>query len=156
MMAGWASSVPGAMRNLVSILQAAPALHGVTVLDGPTVTEDVINEAVTIGYDDGVTGSAVTSASEADGISRARDQESYTVNCAVEVLLGSSTDLPAARERAYVILGAIGKILAVNQRLNGAVMIAQLGQHNLSQGQPPEGALARIVFGIDCEAFTRA
>lgn len=156
MVADWASSVPGAMRNLVSILQAAPALHDVAVLDGPTVTGDAISEAVTIGYDDGLTGSAVTSASEAEGISRARDQESYTINCAVEVLMGSSADLPAARERAYAILAVVGKILAVNQTLNRAVMIAQLGQHSLSQGQPPEGALARIIFGVDCEAFTRA
>lgn len=155
-MAGWASSVPGAIDNLVLILSAAVPLANVAVLDGPTVTADAINEAVTVGYDDGITGSAVTATATAEGISRARDQEAYTINCAIEVLEGSSADLPAARKRAYEILGAIGQILAVNSNLNRTVMMAQMGQHNLSQDQPDQGALARIVFGVDCDAFTRS
>lgn len=152
-MAGWASSVPGAVDGLLGLFRTAGALGGVSVLDGPTVTADPISEAITVGFEDG-TSSAVEATSSGEGLSRARDREQYAITCAVEVLLGSSTDTPAARRRAYELLGVVGQVLAENQRLGGAVMLAEVGTHSLSQEQTPQGAVARIVFGVDCDAFT--
>lgn len=154
-MSGWMSSVPGAIDGLLKLLRDMPFLEGVTVLDGPTVTADPIAEAITVGYEDPGTSAVVEGASEPEGLTRDRDREIYTVMCAVEVLLGSSTDLPAARCRAYELFGFVGQVLADNHTLNRAVMMAHLGAHTLSQDQLQQGALARIVFGVDCDAFSR-
>ena len=150
----WMSSVPGAVDALVGLLASAPGLEGVTVLDGPTVTEQAIMEAVTVGFEDESTAAVVESASEPEGLSRARDRETYSITCAVQVLLGSSVDAPAGRRRAYELFGAVGGVLADSPRLGGAVMLAALGTHTLSNPQTPQGAMAQIVFGVDCDAYS--
>lgn len=154
-MPGWTSSVPGAIDNLMTLLREEPLLTGVTVLDGPTVTSDPIFESVTVGFEDPETSAAVTSTSAPEGLARARDLETFTIACAAEVLLSASTDLPAARRRAYELLGFVGQVLAARHTLNNAVMMANLGTHTLSQEQVDQGVLVRIAFGVDCEAFSR-
>lgn len=154
-MPGWTSSVPGAVDSLLALLRDDPALTGVTVLDGPTVTADPILEAVTVGYEDPETAAAVTGTSAPEGLARARDLETFTIACAAEVLLNASTDLSAARVRAYELLGFVGQILADHHNLNSAVMMAHLGAHTLSQEQTQQGALVRIAFGVDCEAYSQ-
>jgi hypothetical protein len=155
-MAGWTSSVPGAVDGLLELLRSAPSLSGVTVLDGPTVTADPILEAVTVGFEDPETAAAVTATSAPEGLSRARDLETFTIACAAEVLVSASTDLRVARLRGYELLGFVGQILADHHQLNGAVMMAHLGAHTLSQEQTQQGALVRIAFSVDCEAYSQA
>lgn len=154
-MPGWTSSVPGAIDSLIALLRAAPSLSGVTVLDGPTVTADPILEAVTVGYEDPETASAVTATSAPEGLARARDLETFTVACAAEVLVAADTELRTARLRGYELLGVVGQILADHHTLDGAVMMAHLGAHALSQEQTQQGALVRIAFGVDCEAYSQ-
>ncbi len=150
----WMSSVPGAIDGLVAALRASPDLEGVTILDGPTVTSQAIAEMVTVGFEDESTAAVVESNSAPEGLSRARDRETYTITCASQVLLGSSVDAPSARRRAYALFGAVGGVLAADSRLGGAVMLAALGTHSLSLPQTPQGVMAQIVFGVDCDAFS--
>lgn len=148
----WMSSVPDAYDALVAVL--TEALEGVMVLDGPVVTEQPVMEAVLVGYEDADTAAVVEASNTPEGLGRDRDREAYSIMCAAQVLLGASTDMPAARRRAYALLGVVGATLARDPRLGGAVMMASLGTHTLSQPQTPQGALAQIVFGVDVDAFT--
>jgi hypothetical protein len=151
----WSSSVPDAYDALVGVLSTATALEGVTVLDGPVVSADPIMEAVTVGFEDESLSAVEDGSNEHEGLSRARDRETFTINCAVQVLLGSSTDMPTARRRAYALFSAVGGALADNPRLGGAVDLAVLGAHTLTQPQTPQGALAQIAFGVDCQSYSR-
>jgi hypothetical protein len=150
----WMSSVPGAVDALVGALRTAPGLDGVPVLDGPTVTNQAMSEIITVGFEDEATAAVVESLSEPEGLSRARDHETYSITCAVQVLIGASVDVPAARRRAYGLLGVVGDVLAGDSRLGGAVMLAALGAHTLSLPQTPQGVMAQIVFGVECDAFS--
>jgi len=148
------STVPAAYDALVALLSGAD-LGGAKVLDGPVVTSSAIMEAIIVGYETDDLSAVVEGNSEPEGLSRARDRETYSITCAVQVLCGSSTDMPAARRRAYELFGLVGGALASDPRLGGAVMMASLGTHSLSQPQTQQGALAEIVFGVDCDAFSR-
>jgi hypothetical protein len=151
----WSSSVPGAYDALVALLGTTPALEGVRVLDGPVVTEANIQEAVIVGFEDDDLAAVVDASNQPETLARTRDRERFTITCAVQVLLGSSTDMPSARRRAYSLFGAVGGALAEHPTLSRTGMLASVGAHSLSQPQTPEGALAQIVFGVDCDAFTR-
>ena len=91
---------------------------------------------------------------DAGSLTGAPDRERYTIHNAVSVLNGSS-DMTAARTRAYAILADLGAAIAADPRLGGAVMRAQIAAANLTQSQTQQGALAEIVFDVDCDAFTR-
>lgn len=150
----WLSSVPDAYDALFTLLSTAPLLEGVRVLDGPVVTEDAIMEAVIVGYEDESMSAVEDGANEPEGLSRARDREEFTINCAVQVLLGSSTDMPTARRRSYALFSAVGGVLAGSPQLGGVVNLAWLGSHTLTQPQTPQGALAQITFGVDCRGYS--
>lgn len=150
----WASSVPGALDALVTALRAAPGLADVTVFDGPVVTASGQQEAVTVGdIGDPEDPTAVEGQNAREGLAPAPDREQYTIRCAVIVRVGGG-DASAARHRAYQLLGEIGGVLAGDQRLGGAVMIAQLGSWSLAQGQDGKGALVTLAFNVDVDAFT--
>jgi hypothetical protein len=87
-------------------------------------------------------------------LARARDRETFTITCAVQVLLGSSTDMPTARRRAYTLFGAVGGVLAEDPHLGKTVLLATLGSHTLTQPQTPQGALVQITFGVDCQSYS--
>jgi len=151
----WTSSIPGAYDALFALLSTDPSFEGVVVLDGPAVTEDDFMEAVTVGFEDESMSAVEDGMNAPEGLSRGRDHEEFTINCAVQVLLGSSTDMPTARRRAYELLSAVGGVLAGDPRLGGVVSLAALGSHSLTQPQTPQGALAQITFGVDCQSYSR-
>lgn len=150
----WASSVPGALDALVAALRAAPGLADVMVFDGPVVTDSGQLEAVTVGVGDQEDPTAVEGQNARDGLAAAPDREQYTIRCAVIVRTGTG-DISPARRRAYQLLGEIGGVLAADQRLGGAVMIAQLGSWTLSQEQAGTGAQATLSFNVDVDSFSR-
>jgi len=151
----WSSSVPEAYDALMGLLLSAASLEDVRILDGPVVTEDAIMEAVIVGFEDESVSAVEEGTNEPEGLSRARDFETFTINCAALVLLGSSTDMPTARRRVYELFGAVGEVLAEDPRLGGAVGMATLGSHTLTQPQTPQGALAQVAFGVDCRSYSR-
>lgn len=151
----WSSSVPDAYDALVGLLSTAPSLGGVRVLDGPVVSADPIMEAVIVGFEDESLAAVEDGSNGPEGLGRTRDREDFTINCAVQVLLGSSTDMATARRRAYELFGVVGGVLAGDPRLGRTVVLASLGSHTLSQPQTPQGALAQITFGVDCQSYSR-
>lgn len=151
----WMSTIPDAVDALVAAFRAAPGLSGVKVFDGPVVTASGQMEAVTVGdVGDQEDPTAVEGQNTREGLAATRDREQYTIRCAVLVLNGAG-DASAARRRAYQLLGEIGEVLAADQRLGGAVMIAQLGSSTLSQDQDETGATATVAFNVEVDAFTR-
>lgn len=152
----WSSSVPDAYDGLVALLSASPSLAGVRVLDGPVVTGDAIMEALVVGFEDESMAAVEDGQSTPEGLSRGRDHEAFTINCAVQVLLGSSTDMPTARRRAYALYSAVGAVLADNPQLGGAVNLATLGSHTLTGPQTGQGAFAQVTFGVDCLSYSRS
>jgi len=149
------SSVPAAIAGLVSAFMTSTGLGlaGVAVRDGPALTADPALEAVAVGYSGDQNTDVVTGTASPEGLGP-QDRERYAVTCTVEVL-DPGGDIAAARTRAYQIHAACGAAVAADRRLGGAVLIASLGIGSLRQQQTPSGALARIGFAVNCEAYTR-
>lgn len=150
----WTSKVPDAVDALFAALKIASELQGVTVRDGASTSQAKVMEIVSVGYTGEEAQTDVEATLTPEGLARATDRERFTIRCAVAVLKGS-TDLPAARRRAYELLAAVGDVLARDRTLGGTVLRAMIGTHSLNQDQTDGGAQAVIVFGVDCEAFSR-
>lgn len=150
----WGSTVPDVVDALVVAFRGAPDLVGVRVFDGPDTDASSQTEALLVGLGSEEDPTAVDGHSSREGLSNARDREQYGVRCVLIVLNGSGK-IAVARRRAYALLGAVGGLLAADQRLGGAVMTAQLGTHSYSQDQTEQGAHAVIAFTVDVDAFTR-
>ena len=148
----WSSRVPDAMDALVAALTVAPELDGVTVRDGASVSQSTVKEIVSVGFTGEEAQSDAETTATADGLA-GTDRERFTIRCAAAVLRGS-TDLPAARRRAYELLSAVGAVLGRDRTLGGTVLRAMVGSHTLTQDQTDRGAQAVVVFGVDCDAFT--
>jgi hypothetical protein len=149
----WTSSVPQAIDALVQAYTAAEEFAGVTVWDGPTVSKATPREMLAVGFSSDDAESDVDASSLTEGLAASPDRETYTIRCAAAVLTGS-TDIAAARRRAYELYAAAGAVVARDPRLGGAVMRARLGTHTLTQAQTDRGAQAVVIFGIACDAFT--
>lgn len=162
---GWASTVDAALQGLVAVLQAAPALEGVDVYDGPFVSESKANAAISVGFAGerlNRTGAypeteqpAVQVTSAIAGLAGPADQaETYSVACLLAVLDGGKS-IAAARARAYELLDGVGNAVAADRTLGGVVAQARPGDHSLTQEQTPRGAVVTIVFDVAVEAWTR-
>lgn len=149
----WTSRVPDVIDALTDAFRVAPEFDGVTVWDGPQVSKAAPQEMLTVAFTGDDNESDVDAASLPEGLARQPDRETFTVRCAAAVLKGS-TDMRAARRRAYELYSAAGAVLARDPRLGGIVLRARLGAHSLTQAQTDRGAQAVIVFGVDCDAFT--
>jgi hypothetical protein len=150
----WSSAVPDAIDALVQAFRTSPEFAGVTVWDGPEVSKAVPKEMLSVAFTGDENDSDVDSTAQPEGLGGSPDRETFTIRCAAAVLLGS-TKVQDARRRAYELYSAAGAVIARDPRLDGAVMRARLGTHTFKHGQTPSGAQALLVFGIDCDAFTR-
>lgn len=148
----WASTVPGAITALVTMLQAAPALAGVEVNDGPPMGNSAAMEAIGVGYTAEEDIPAVDSSVTVSSFSGFPESESYTVHCSLAVVTGDRL-IASSRARAYELYAAIGEVLAA-QGVPGT-MSAGLADHSLSQEDTDRGMLARINFGIQVTASIR-
>lgn len=149
----WSSSAPDAVDALVDTFRAAPEFQDITVWDGPEVSKATPREMLSVAFTGDENDSDVEASSAAEGLGL-RDRETFTVRCAAAVVMGS-TDMRAARRRAYELYAAAGAVLARDHTLARRVMRARLGSHNFKQLQTDRGAQALVVFGIDVDAFTR-
>lgn len=149
----WSSSAPDAVDALVDAFRAAQEFQGVTIWDGPEVSKAAPREMLSVAFTGDDNDSDVEASSAAEGLDGQRDRETYTVRCAAAVVMGS-TDMRAARRRAYELYAATGAVLARDHTLGRRVMRARLGSYNFKQLQTDRGAQALLVFGIDIDAFT--
>jgi hypothetical protein len=149
----WTSKLPAAMDALVTAFNAAPELAGVTVRDGPSTSQATVREVISVGYTGTEGESDAESQLMTEGLGGSSDREQFTIRCAAAALRGT-TDLPAARRRAYELLSAAGAAIARDRTLGGAVMRAMVGSHSLTQGQTSDGAQAVVVFEVSCDAYS--
>lgn len=153
-MAAWSSKVPAAMTALLAAFQAAPALAGADVRDGPVVTASAALEAVLVGWtgqpDDQLAADATVTPQV---FGDADDREVFAIRCAALVLNGEN-DMAAARARAYALLAACGAVVRADRRLGGTVGDSHIGTHALRQRPTPDGIVATVTFTVACDTFT--
>jgi hypothetical protein len=148
----WASKLPAAIDGLVTAFGAWPGLAGVKILDGPSSSQQTLQEVLTVGWtgQEGETDADSTLLTE--GL-RAPDREQFTIRCAAAVLRGTD-DLPGARRRAYELLSEAGAAITQDRTLRGAVMHAMVGSHSLAQDLTQQGAQVTVVFEVSCDTYT--
>ena len=151
----YTSSVPAAITGLVAAFTASASLGGagVPVRDGPRLDQASGQEAVAVGYTGDMAEDVVTGTASPEGAAVLPDRERYAVMCAIEVI-DAGTDITAARARAYQLHAACGAAVAADKTLGGAVLRASLGMGSLQQQQTDAGARARLVFPVNCDAYT--
>lgn len=148
----WSSTVPDALNALVSTFAAA--VPDTAVIDGPTVGSRGLSEAVVVGWTGGDNDTAVEANLAPGDLSVISDREQYTVHCMVSALNGASS-ISAARGRVYALFALLGAALAADPSLGGVVMTSRMVSGNLSQEQAQQGAIADLLFDVECDAFTR-
>lgn len=151
----YSSSVPAAITALLAAFNASTALGGAGVLvrDGPQLAATSTVEAVAVGYSTPQNPVAVTGTTVPEGQGTGPDRERYAITCTAEVI-DPGGDIAAARTRAYALHAACGAAIAADHRLGGTVLRAVPGMGSLTQQQTTRGALARIVFPVQVDAYT--
>ncbi|MFI7643740.1 hypothetical protein [Nonomuraea sp. NPDC049400] len=145
------SRAPTVIDALVALFDAAPALDGVKVIDGPIVTNDPLHKAVFVGYDgdpenDG--GEAVTFSQDWASIGQKAKDETFTVQCAVAAWKGS-TKVKPVRDLAYSLLAAVENTLRADPSLGQPPpTIVAFASGALIQAQRQSGIECRIPFQI--------
>lgn len=150
----WQSKVPAAIDALVATFTTADGLQDVTVLDGPSVSQARVQEIVSVGYTGMEDQADVDAVAVGEGLGGTADREQFSIRCVAAVTRGS-TEMAAARKRAYELFGASAVALAANRTLNGTVLRAMVGSHSLTQYQTDQGAQAAVNFTVDCDSYTR-
>lgn len=149
----WASRLPAAMDRLFAAFSAAPELEGVTVWDGPSTSQATVTEMVSVGYTGGEDETAAEAEVSPEGYGSNPDRERFTIRCVAAVLVGSS-DIAAARRRAYELVAGAGSAIARDRTLGSTVMRAVLGSHALSEPLTDRGAQAVVVFTVECDTYS--
>jgi len=154
----WGSTVPAAMAGLVTLVGGRGAALGIPaggtrpqVKDGAVVGSQGTREAIDIGYQD-EDHAAVEAVIDPEESVPVADLEHYTINCAVRIL--KARDMVAARNRAFELLALVGGAVKSDRTLGGAVMTARVTSYSLEPVQSLGGALAPILFGVTCTAWT--
>lgn len=151
----WASTVPGAITYMVSLLSSGQLGSTVSVTDGPVVTSNTYREVVTVGYAGAEDDLSVEVTTSPEGWATSPDREQYAIRCAASVLRGDSGGMGLARTRAYELFGQIGGLISEDSTLGGLVMRAYLTDVSLRQSQTQAGAVATVSFSISIDAFTQ-
>lgn len=146
----WGSTAPLAAATLTERWTAA--LAGVVVIRGPVVSTSTTLKGVNVAYQDANT-TAYEGRFDPAGYAALPSQEQYTINCLITVRNGGK-DAVGAETEAFTLLGLIGGDLAADQTLAGLALSARLGEWAMGTTQTNTGANARLVFGVDIDAFT--
>lgn len=149
----WQSRVPAVLDALVALWAGTPQLSGI-VQDGPIPVASASTEVLAVGADDGDDeGVSTQGLVAAEGMGSRPDREQFTVTCLVAVMDGAS-DMKAARDRAFELVAAASEAVTQDRTLGGVVMRAHVRGLSLRQLQTDGGALARVLFGVACDAYT--
>ncbi|MEU6344482.1 hypothetical protein ABZ883_26440 [Streptomyces sp. NPDC046977] len=150
------SRVPAAIDALLAILDAAPGLDGVKVVDGPVSIDFTERQVLYVGWQpDGE--SAVTLTQDfADAGARRRDED-FVIGCYAESRSGDKGAAKLHRDRVFAIVAVVETALrATNDApdaptLNGTVQWAHVTAGDLSQRQDA-GTIAGLQFFVTCRA----
>jgi hypothetical protein len=151
----YSSSVPAVIAALAAAFRTSTGLGlaGVPVRNGPELTAAPGLEAVAVGYTGNQDDNVVEGTATPEGLAVLPDRERYTVMCCIEVIDGEGDPAPA-QARAYQLHAACGAAIAADHTLGKTVLRASPGFGSLQQKQTANGALARVVFGVQVDAYT--
>ncbi len=147
------SSSGAATTALLSALRTTAFLAGADITDGPGLASTANPECLSVGYTGGTDEYAIEGTITPEGMAGTRDRENYDIHCSASVLNGDQ-DLAAARDRALALHGLVGDLLRADSTLGGAVLNASLSDWSLRGDQTNSGALARLRFTVNCDAYT--
>lgn len=150
------SRVGAAIDALVAVLRAAPALEGVTVVDGPAVTNVTERRRLYVGWSPTADQAAEIAQDFASAGARRRDED-FSINCYAETRSGDK-DMALRRTAVFDLLAAVEVALRATDAqpeaptLGGTVLWAHVSAGALVQEQNPDGAMAMIPFTVTCRA----
>ena len=149
------SRVPAAVDALLAILQAAPALAGVAIVDGPPSVNLTELRRIHVGWQPGTDAAVSLEQSFNSAGARTRD-EAFSIACYAEARAGDK-NMKARRDEVFALVGEVETALRATNgaptapTLNGAVLWAHLTAGDLAQMQA-EGSLAGLAFTVTCQA----
>lgn len=144
-----ATSIPGAIANLVTALKAAPTLAAVTIYDGPPVKATGRKDYICVGYTPDTDTIAFQRSWAAIGARR--QEEDYEIPCSALVWSGG-TNMTVRRNLAFDLLDAVAAVLAADPTLGGVLRLAAInGPGSLGQTQTSAGAAADLRFVVECQ-----
>lgn len=150
------SSIPAAVAALVSACQAAPALSGVKIFDGPRVTDnDLVNpDRLYVGDSVDAEPAVVGEQDFAQLGGQTRD-ETFSIVLTAEAWKGDP-DMAARRSRAFAMMAAVENLLrppAGDMTLAGTVLWAHVaGGIAVDQTQSDRGSVCSVTFRVACRA----
>ena len=149
------SRVPAAIDALLAILQAAPELSEVAIIDGPTTINYTQKRRVYVGWTPSAEAAVtIEQAFNAAG-ARTRD-EAFSISCYAEARSGD-TAMKDRRDEVFALLGVVETALRASNAaptaptLNGTVLWAHLTAGDFTQVQD-QGSLAGLAFTVTCQA----
>jgi hypothetical protein len=150
------STVPAAVDALLAILRAAPALSGVTVLDGPPVEDMSAADLVAVGWQpDSEEAVQLDQDFNAAG-ARTRDED-FSILCWAESWTGDRS-MSARRTRAFELIAVVEQAIRASDAnpeaptLSGTVLWAHLTSGTLRQTSTDQGVRAGVGFAVTCRA----
>jgi hypothetical protein len=150
------STVPAAVDALLSILNAAPELSGVQVIDGPPVEDMSGADLVAVGWQpDSEEAVQLEQDFNAAG-ARTRDED-FSILCWAESWTGDRS-MSARRSRVFDLLAGVEQAIRASDAnpeaptLNGTVLWAHLTSGTLRQASTDQGVRAGVAFAVTCRS----
>jgi hypothetical protein len=155
----WATTAPAAIAKMIAMFTIWPGLADVELKDGPVIANPSAPEVLGIAWaeteDDLAVEGAFSQAGQ--GAGGYRDLDTYTIHCALGVLIGGDDQaaaIVACRDRAFELLHETGECLATDPTLGRLVFNAGIGSWSLRPDNTDDGILCKLRFGIDVRAVT--
>ena len=147
------SALPTFITNVLAALNAAPALSGVRIFDGPEIDTSYPNDWIAVGHDGSDDGDfeAAAASQEYAPIGALRKNEDGALSCVLSTWDGT-TDITARRVRAFALLAAVEDVVRADPSFSGAVLWAGLESFQLQYRQTNQGAAVEIPFSLTYRA----
>lgn len=147
------SRIPDVIEALVGLGKTDPDLKGVSVADGPQVSDTAAADWLIVGFDGDPSGDfeAAQSVAEFAGLGTRREEQ-FQVTVAAIANRGD-TNIVAARKRVYEIGACVIAWLRASPNLGLAELEASIGATRLVQGQTDQGAQAVLLLTVAGRGF---
>ncbi|MEU2075421.1 hypothetical protein [Streptomyces sp. NPDC013489] len=146
------SAAPDAIDALFQILQAAPELAGVQIIDGPPIEDQSVDDQLIIGWQPGEGEAAQLQQDFAYAGARQRNEDG-SIACWIDCWSGDTAIRPR-RRRAFEILAVVEGVLRASDTardaptLGGVVQWSQAAAGTLRQAASDQGARASVGFTV--------
>lgn len=146
------TTVHTVIKRLVEILSSR--LPDVQVLDGPSLSGDYKSVCLMIGWSDPDRATATVGRQAPEGI-RSNDSESWSLQCLVSAVDGSSNDRACelAREKAADVFTAVSDFVTSDLTMQGVCGVVTVGDQEWWQSPTANGIEAVILFKLNGKAL---